>query len=109
MYIKNKGDLLDIVARQKFIRPAIKRAIENGWVENFGGFDFGQNKGWIIKFYGKVQHWYVKIIPFVSTPAFVGEINTVPWDKWEGDKSNNPLYQGDNPNKYKELKNEQQN
>jgi len=107
MYIRNKGDLLQAVLEAKHIRPAIKRAITEGRVENLGGFYLHPHASnthcWWLKITGIRQVWFVRIIPGIKTP-FVGELKEPHWGLWEGYKSENPLYQGDKPDEYRELK-----
>jgi len=88
------------------------RALQDGGVELLGGFSSippMNQPGWIIKAtrcYSRVPFSYyigVVVTGFKTKVIQVAE-DSVPWDTWDGDKSDNPLYQGDLPEKYKEFK-----
>jgi len=101
--IRSRNELIDWLEKCK-PRRSIVRAIQEGQVENLGAFDLSSGPGWIVKVtsvFDKV--WYVKITPFLN---FYGTvlIADVPWELWIGDKSDNKLYQGDNPQEYKLLR-----
>ena len=90
-------------------RKAITRALYEGQVEFFGGFDLispTTRPGWIMgvrSAHGKI--FYVAVICYDRRYG-IRILKDVPWDKWVGDVSKGSLYRGDNPNKYEELKNE---
>ena len=108
--IRSKNDLINFIASHPKIRPAIRRAVENGGYENLGGFKYPGRQGhWCVRLNGVVQEWFVVVYYNLGHKDFsVRELYTPPeWKYWDGDSSENPLYQGDNPEKYRELKNEQ--
>ena len=92
-------------------RPAITRALYGGQVEFFGGFDPilpTTHPGWILRttsIHNKVR--YVAVICYDHRYG-IRILKDVPWDKWRGTdfrgKLGPPLYHGDNPEIYKELR-----
>jgi len=76
-------------------------ALEYGTVELLGGFNKlpgSSTPGWIVKLItanGK-KHF----VAIASNPLCWFRIKSVPWKNWDGDRSSNPLYQGDNPRRY---------
>ncbi|KKL70972.1 hypothetical protein LCGC14_2099590 [marine sediment metagenome] len=99
-------------------RPAIVRALYEGQVEFFGGFNPvppTEHPGWIIRVtsaHGKIR--YVAVIAYRDHYG-VRILRDVPWGNWCGIKSqggppyvgvvmrNQLLYSGDHPNEYKKL------
>jgi len=113
MEIRTRNDLIKWL-EDNATCPAIKRALIYGSNENLGGFGkiIGNAPGWIVKVTGKKQEWIVGIFPNTNLLLIKSDItyscyilNKVPWRCWEGDKSKNSLYQGDYPERYKELRN----
>jgi hypothetical protein len=104
--IRSKNDLVNAILQSERVRPAIKRAIEEGRCENLGGFMFpGETGSWCLKVSGISQTWYLKIHVSICGDLKIGELRWQPdWKYWEGDKSVNPLYTGDRPYEYRELK-----
>ena len=92
-------------------RPAIVRALNEGQVEFFGGFNPvppTTDPGWIIcvtSVYGRI--WYVAVIAYRDHYG-IRILRDVPWDKWYGTDSRGifgpPLYRGDHPEEYLELR-----
>jgi hypothetical protein len=93
-------------------RKAITRALYEGQVEFFGGFDLippTTHPGWIMRVtsaHGRT--WYVAVICYDRRYG-VRILRDVPWDKWNSyfwDKTSRKgeLYSGDNPAEYKKLK-----
>ena len=90
-------------------RPAIVRALEQGRVEFLGGFNPippPTLPGWILKvtsLYNK--QWNVAILADdVGHRYEIRIIKFIPWECWMGELKE-PLFCGDNPELYKELKN----
>ena len=113
MHITTRNDLIKWL-EDNAPYPAIRRALVYGTNENLGGFSnvIFNSPGWIVKVRGRVQEWLIAVadayyvnkrLP-LNFVAYV--IKEVPWKHWEGDKSENPLYQGDYPDKYKEKRDE---
>lgn len=91
-------------------RPAIVRALYEGQVEFFGGFNPippTVRPGWIMRVtsaYGRI--WYVAVICYDRRYG-IRILRDVPWDKWVGLHSDPPgtrLYSGDDPAEYMKLK-----
>ena len=94
-------------------RPAIVRALREGQVEFFGGFNPispTTQPGWILRVtsaHGKIR--YVAVIAYRDHYG-VRILRDVPWGNWCGINKNGIsrygplLYSGDNPNDYKKLK-----
>ena len=84
----------------------------SGQAELLGGFcplPGSTNPGWIVGLtsYRTGQTYYVCI----GVNEETGKVRWwrtkgVQWENWDGDKSENKLYQGDDPEKYWRLKNE---
>ncbi len=105
--------------------PSIRRAVVEGTTELLGVFNKMSPTGttaWIVKVISKYDKvWYVAIIPDSFHHCFRCHATNEPsWEYWAGDlpnlnqhivneKLDTPLYMGDNPEKYKELKNEAKN
>jgi hypothetical protein len=111
--IDKREELLSFVVR-RIVYVYIKRAINDGPVENLGAFTrIGPNKiakGWIVKVTTRTKR-DVYIGVSVSTlergPAgyVLDLIEEVCWAGWCGDKyPDKKLYAGDNPEHYAELK-----
>lgn len=110
MHFRDRNDIIEWAEQN--LPPqyrAVARAFRRGSIEFLGGFsDIISLPGWIIKVTSKFRKVYyvaivVESVPFAEMCVVI--IDNVPWEHWDGDKSDNPLYQGDNPEKYKELKN----
>lgn len=93
-------------------RKAIVRALNEGQVEFFGGFNPippTTHPGWIIRVtsvYGKT--WYVAVIAYRDHYG-IRILRDVPWGNWDSyfwDKTHRKgeLYSGDNPEEYLKLK-----
>jgi len=92
-------------------RKAITRALYEGQVEFFGGFNPippTTQPGWIMRVtsaHGRT--WYVAIICYDRRYG-IRILKDVPWDKWHGTDSRGvfgpSLYRGDHPEKYWELR-----
>lgn len=93
-------------------RKAIVRALYEGQVEFFGGFNPippTTQPGWIMRItsaHGRT--WYVAVICYDRRYG-IRILRDVPWDKWVGENSWGDafkvhLYSGDDPGEYKKLK-----
>lgn len=106
MHIRNRNELISWLENNAPFR-AIARAIQEGQVENLGAFEAVSIRGWVIKVTSKFNKiWYIKITPLPKL-NFYGTvlINAVPWEFWIGETyQDNKLYCGDNPKRYKELR-----
>lgn len=98
IHFRNKDDLLNYL--EQYTTGRTKRFIESGKnVELIGGFSHisPTNKpGWIFRL---KSNWYVGITierKFYKTKP--------QWQYWDGDESDNPMYQGDRPKLYRRLK-----
>lgn len=84
---------------------SIARSFEEGEVEFLGGFKCRVILGWIIKTTSKFGNIYYLFIHFNCFSRLqLTVLDKLEWQCWDGDKSDNPLYQGDHPEKYRELK-----
>lgn len=88
---------------------SIARTFEEGCVEFLGGFSsiIKGYPGWIIRLYHPEYKkiYYVAVVQFSFKEPAVIVLNAVKWENWNGNNSDNPLYQGDDPEKYRRLKN----
>ena len=91
-------------------RKAITRALYEGTVEFYGGFNPvppTEHPGWIMRVtsaYGRT--WYVAVICYDRRYG-IRILRDVPWDKWVGSRGDPPgthLYSGDHPMEYQKLK-----
>jgi len=92
-------------------RTAIVRALNEGQVEFFGGFNPippTTHPGWILRVtsvYGKT--WYVAVICYDCRYG-IRILRDVPWGNWAGTFAwggfRTPLHSGDHPEEYKKLK-----
>ena len=89
----------------------IRRAIWNGSLELLGGFSKippSNYPGWIIKLttrYGK-KYLVAIICNYDKLKQYCMIIDSVPWELWDGKPGRKSIYEGDNPEKYMRLKNE---
>jgi len=94
----------------------IARSFEEGQVEFLGGFrDFpfpdimvvtSDLPGWIIKItskFNKIYHVFIYYLNHEPQLLIFNE-RQIQWKYWDGDSTDNPMYQGDHPEIYKELK-----
>jgi len=110
MHIRTRNDLINWLEKNA-PTPSIKRALQEGSVENLGGFKscIGKKPGWIVKVTSKFKKiWYISIYYSIvcssGLNSFIRPMNNYDWKDWIGDKSENKLYLGDNPLLYKELR-----
>ena len=90
-------------------RKAIVRALNEGQVEFFGGFDPvppTTHPGWIVRVtsvYGKT--WYVAVISYRDHYG-IRILRDVPWENWIGSTAKNrtALMNGDHPTEYWKLR-----
>lgn len=91
-------------------RQAICRALNEGQVEFFGGFDLippTTRPGWVLRvtsIHGRI--WYVAVIVYDHRYG-IRILRDVPWDRWVGSQwsgSRWQLYNGDHPGEYQKLK-----
>lgn len=89
---------------------SIARAFRQGSVEFLGGFRHivGSKPGWIIKLKSKFKKIYYIAIVCNGLDYGIHILNKVSWQYWDGDRLNNSFFQGDNPSKYRRLKNDYQ-
>lgn len=107
--VSSKNDLIHLVLQwaHRNGMPRLATAREDGAVEFLGGFrdlDKG-DPGWVLTF----ADIYFDIYDIIAVVArggrlYVRWLSELDWSKWDGDRSENPLYQGDNPDHYKQLK-----
>lgn len=106
MHIRTTNDLIQF-AELKLSKSyvSIARAFHTGTVENLGAFrHIAGGSGWILKITSKFKSIYYIAIIVHYLNYRVTLLNEPPWKYWEGDKSDNKIYQGDNPLLYKELR-----
>ena len=105
-HIRNRNELIEFL-EEHAPNPSIARALQEGTVENLGGF-FGGAAGdyWVMRVISRFNKiWYVATRPRIFQKEYHAyELKEVSWEFWEGDKSTNKLYQGDNPKEYKLLR-----
>ena len=106
MYIRTKNDLINLAETYLSIRyVSILRALHEGSIENLGAFrHVTGGRGWVLKITSKFKSVYYLAIVTDYLNYRIAVLNKVSWEYWEGDKSDNKLYQGDNPENYKLLR-----
>lgn len=93
-------------------RPSIVRALSEGSIEFFGGFNPvppTKHPGWIVRvtsIHDKI--WYIAIIVYQQRFG-IRVLKDVPWGDWDSHFWDNThrkgeLYSGDHPEEYKKLK-----
>lgn len=88
----------------------IRRALVYGTNENLGGFKNippGCVGGWIVRIRSKHNREWIVAVGENIKGKYISYIligTPIPWESWEGNKSSNPLYRGDNPEAYKLLR-----
>ncbi len=105
MHIRNRNELIEYLELHAPSK-AIARALQEGQVENLGAFKqilpvF--QYGFIVKVISRFNKtWYVAIYASNIHEWRAQIIDTVPWNEWIGEFIANKLYQGDNPEQYRE-------
>lgn len=103
--INSKSDVYYLILQtaHRMGMPRLKRHYEDGDTRFLGGFTKIHNglPGWIATFDGD---FYAVIAG--QNGYYVRPADAVKWYNYAGDNSPNPLYQGDNPEQFKILKDE---
>ena len=89
----------------------IQRALWDGEVELLGGFDElppSKYPGWVFRIVSKYhKEYFVAVVCNMKKKSFFCiQLESVPWKLWNGKLGRKSIYEGDKPEKYKELKNE---
>lgn len=110
--IRTRDDILREIEYGVHNRPYVQRALIEGGVEFLGGFKQippWNSPGWIMKLTSKFKTVYLVAVISQQQEFIImcRIIDVIPWHHWDGDKSSNPLYQGDRPEEYRRMKNEQ--
>lgn len=110
--IRTREQLLAWICQHTY-SPATKRLLTTGCdmevLGSFASVGIVERPGWVVKIVSpSKKKWYV--IVFVCDRVYrlhvpYGNYN-VPWEHWDGDKSKNKLYTGDNPDIYRRLRDE---
>lgn len=88
----------------------LQNALNRGRVEFCGGFNplVGSFPGWVVSvtsYRGTIYNF--GIIENTNTGKLRWfRLAKIPWKNWDGDRSEDKLYQGDFPEKYRRLKDE---
>ena len=88
----------------------VKRAINEGTVENYGAFSVAAEghvePGWIVKVTSALNNvFYVSVVCEERYRLYMST-KEPDWKNWAGDGCDNDLYHGDNPETYKQLRDE---
>lgn len=117
IHFQTENDIIDWLI-DNCPRPAIARALDHGKVEYLGGFNLippSTLPGWILKVtsvHGK--QWIIAVLANDTKHVYeIRIIKSVPWKNWIGTDSlfnhrtfRIKLFSGDNPELYKELRDE---
>ena len=103
--INSKSDVYYLILQMahRLGIPRLKRHYEDGETQFLGGFTKIHNgeSGWIAVF---GDDCYALIAG--KGRYYVKPVDEVKWEKYDGYDGTNPLYQGDNPEQFKILKDE---
>jgi len=84
--------------------------MESGRIENYGGFNplpTTNLPGWIVAVTsGRNKTYNIAVVADTNFTMRWFRVKDVPWPDWVGDTAKVAVYQGDNKDKYKGLKNE---
>lgn len=114
IHFRDRHDVIDWAAVHipKSYRT-VARSLEEGQVEFLGGFKcfscmtLSRMSGWMIKVTSKFNKiYYIFVYIDLAMQLRLSIMDTLNWKSWDGDKTDNPLYQGDHPEEYRRLKDE---
>ena len=103
--IGSRQQLLSLIV-EKIVFVYIKRAVHEGPVENLGGFDpvipDQTQPGWIVKVTTRTKRVvYVAVMVHpLNSHYSLHMLDEVDWSAWIGDKYDNEVFIGDNPEEY---------
>ena len=107
--IHHRQQLINFL-EQNVTDRVLQNAMNRGRVELLGGFNplIGSLPGWVVAI---TSYWKTTYNIGIIEDVNIGKLQwfrltRIPWKNWDGDKSKNKLYQGDNPKKYQKLKND---
>lgn len=106
--IHTRSGLIDWI-KQNVNDRVLMNAIDRGSVEVLGGFDplpTSTNPGWIVRVKSIFGQAYLIAVAWdvVNFRLYWFRAPNIPWGQWVGHQSNNPLYAGDKPQLYAEMK-----
>ena len=112
MRIRTRNDLIKIIEDSYLCKayPRIGRALVEGTNENLGIFRFipctpaNTACGLIVAIKGKRNEWIIAVKPKRFEDYMCYILRKVPWEYWEGDDRLHQVFQGDDPKKYKLLR-----
>lgn len=108
-HFTSRTDLIDWITKSVKRNRGLLRALNEGTIEVLGRFNqissFGRG-GLILKIIAPKGQIYIISVTVKDTRKTAGiyVIESVPWEYWEGDKYASTIFKGDNPEKYKELR-----
>ena len=104
-----REDLLQWLERN-CTRKAVVRALQEGTVEHLGAFTkLGPNSepGWIVQVESDTGRvWNVEVIAWRQRYAIFISKLLPPWEYWNGGLLDRKIFDGDNPKKYRRLRDE---
>lgn len=109
VHFRNRTDLI-LWLDKSSVSAAVKRALWTGSIELLGGFSRippSDYPGWIFKLISRRgKEYLIAIICDTDKKCHRKmELESVPWDLWDGKLGRKTIYEGDRPEKYMELKN----
>lgn len=89
----------------------LKNVLNGGKVEAYGWFDqlpYTETPGFIVALTSYRKKTYIVAVSFreVTADPYYFRIKDVPWSKWKGWNYPDELRRGDNPEKYRRIKDE---
>ncbi len=106
--VHNKQQLIKFL-EQNIKDRVLQNALCRGRVEFCGGFNplLDDIPGWVVKltsYHG--MSYDIGIFEDINTGYLRWfRVTEIPWQNWDGDRTEDKLYQGDDPEKYRGLKN----
>ena len=101
LHIRNRSDLIEYVYGHAPYN-AIARAMDEGKVENLGGFIadplYLNDDGYVIRVKSRAGKEWLLAISGVTNKITI--VSKVPWENWIGTGMRDSLFAGDFPNKY---------
>lgn len=105
--IQSRSDVFYILLQMAHSRGMLRlaRMWEDGETEFFGGFNniHEGRPGWIMAFGFENRREFYALVAGPNGP-YMWPVDEVDWGRYDGSESTNPLYCGDKPKEYKELK-----
>ncbi len=106
--LHTRSELIEWI-KQNVNDRVLLNVIDRGSVEVLGGFNplpTSTNPGWMVRIKSPFGQAYLIAVAWdtVNFRLYWFRAPNIPWGQWAGHLSNNPLYTGDKPELYAEMK-----